>query len=254
MLWYTCENKMINGLILALQFLTRVPIKVSVDFNEKNIRNSIFFYPFLGALIGAIAGLIYLPISKYNNNIASLCALLILIFLTGGLHIDGLSDTFDGFLSNRDKYKTLEIMKDSRIGAFGVLSIVLLLLSKIIIISSFESNLPLALCLSLANSRLVVSRIISYKKVAREGGLGDLLHNSKPGKLIIISGLIYIALIMIINVYYILPLLFTFIMGELFSKWSYKKIDGMTGDTYGAIIEIGDTISLLTFWGIMLWI
>lgn len=245
---------MINGLILSLQFLTRLPIKVSVDFNEKNIRNSIFFYPYIGALIGAIAGLIYLPISKYSNNIASLFALLILIFLTGGLHIDGLSDTFDGFLSNRDKDKTMEIMKDSRIGAFGVLSIVILLLSKYIIISSFESNLPLVLCLSLANSRLVVSRIISYKKVSRVGGLGELFHNSKPGKLIIISGLIYIALIMIINVYYIIPLLFTFIMGELFSKWSYEKIGGMTGDIYGAIIEIGDTLSLLAFWGIMLWI
>lgn len=245
---------MINGFILALQFLTRVPIKVSADFNEKNIRNSIFFYPYIGALIGAIAGLIYLPISKYSNNIASLFALIILIFLTGGLHIDGLSDTFDGFLSNRDKEKTMEIMKDSRIGAFGVLSIVILLLSKFVIISSFEANLPLVLCLSLANSRLVVSRIISYKKVAREGGLGDLFHNCKPGKLIIISGLIYIVLILIINVYYIIPLLLTFFMGELFSKWSFKKIGGMTGDIYGAIIEIGDTLSLLAFWGIMLWI
>lgn len=245
---------MINGLILSLQFLTRLPIKVSVDFNEKNIRNSIFFYPYIGALIGAIAGLIYLPISKYSNNIASLFALFLLIFLTGGLHIDGLSDTFDGFLSNRDKEKTMEIMKDSRIGAFGVLSIVILLLSKFIIIASFESNLPLVLCLSLANSRLVVSRIITYKKVAREGGLGDLFHKSKPGKLIIISGLIYIALILLLNIYYLIPLLLTFIMGEFFSKWSYKKIGGMTGDIYGAIIEIGDTLSLLAFWGIMLWI
>ena len=255
MLWYTCEDKMINGLILSLQFLTRVPIKISVDFNEKNIRNSIFFYPYIGALIGAIAGLIYLPISKYSNNIASLFALIILIFLTGGLHIDGLSDTFDGFLSNRDKEKTMEIMKDSRIGAFGVLSIVILLLSKFVIISSFEANLPLVLCLSLANSRLVVSRIISYKKVAREGGLGELFHNSKPGKLIIISGLIYIILIlMFLNILVLIPLILTFIMGELFSKWAFKKIGGMTGDIYGAIIEIGDTLSLLAFWGIMLWI
>ena len=255
MLWNTSENKMIKGLILALQFLTRLPINISIDFNEKNIRNSIFFYPFVGVLIGGIAGVIYYPIAKHSINIASIIALLIIIFLTGGLHIDGLSDTFDGFLSNRDREKTMEIMKDSRIGAFGVLSIVILLLFKFVLISSIDiDNLPIFLLLSMGNSRLVVSRLISYKKVAREGGLGSLFHKSKPGKLILVSGLVYIGVLLLLNVYFLIPLIITFIMGELFSNWTFKKIGGMTGDIYGAIIEIGDTISLLTFWGIMLWI
>lgn len=255
MLWYTGEDKVIDGFILAIQFFTRLPIKKNVDFNNENIRNSIFFYPFVGALIGGIAGLIYSPISKFSVNIASLFALVTIVFLTGGLHIDGLSDTFDGFLSNRDRERTMEIMKDSRIGAFGVLSIVILLLSKFVIISSMDvGSLPLFLILSMANSRLVVSRIISYKKVAKEGGLGDLFHKSNPGKMILISGLIYLGIIMSINIFYIIPLVLTFIVGEVFSRWSYKKIGGMTGDTYGAIIEIGDAISLLGYWGIMLWI
>jgi len=253
-LWHTGENKMIDGLILALQFFTRIPIKKAVDFNDKNIRNSIFFYPFVGALIGAIAGLIYYPIAKYSVDIATLGALLIMVILTGGLHIDGLSDTFDGFLSNRDRERVMEIMKDSRIGAFGVLSIVILLLFKFVIISSFKGNLPIALVLSLANSRLVVSRIISYKKVARKGGLGEMFHKSNPGKFILVSGAIYIAILLFLNSYYIIPLIATFIVGELFCGWSYKKIGGMTGDTYGAIIEIGDVVSLLCYWGIMIWI
>lgn len=254
MLWNTSEDKMIDGLILAMQFLTRLPIKRSVDFNEKNIRNSIFYYPFVGALIGTIAGAAYLLIAQYSLNIASLIALLITIFLTGGLHIDGLSDTFDGLLSNRDKEKTLDIMKDSRVGAFGVLSIVILLLSKYIIISSFEKDLPLAMIFSMANSRLIVGIIISYKKVAREGGLGDLFHKSQPGKMIFISSILYIGVLVFLNIYYIIPLVINSLFAEGFCRWSYKKIDGMTGDTYGAIIEMGDTISLLLFWGIMLWI
>ncbi|TJX13516.1 adenosylcobinamide-GDP ribazoletransferase [Tissierella creatinini] len=245
---------MIDGLVLAFQFFTRLPINRIVEFNEQNIRKSIFFFPLVGGLIGLIAGLIYYPISTINRDMASLLALICLIFLTGGLHIDGLSDTFDGFLSNKEKDRILEIMKDSHIGAYGALSMLVLLLAKFIIISSFDKGLVLALILSLANSRFVVSRIISYKKNARLGGLGDMFHNSRPGNAIIIIGLIYIVVISFINILYIIPLLVNFLVGELFSIWSYKKIGGMTGDTYGAIIEIGDTISLLSFWGVMIWI
>lgn len=254
MLWYTGEDKMIDGLILAFQFLTRFPIKYEVEFNETNIRRSIFFFPFIGAVIGVMTALVYYPISLMDRDMASLLAVIAMVVVTGGLHIDGLSDTFDGFLSNRDKERVLDIMKDSRVGAYGVLSIVILLLSKYVIISSFDNGIIHALILSLANSRLVASRIISYKKNARLGGLGELFHNSKPGKSIIVVGIIYIGMISIINVYYLIPLIMNFLMGELFSSWSYKKIGGMTGDTYGAIIEIGDIVSLLSYWGVLQWI
>ena len=254
MLWNTSEDKMINGLVLALQFFTRLPINKEIDFNHDNIRNSLFFYPFVGGLIGGIAACIYYPISKYSTNMASLFALFALVFLTGGLHIDGLSDTFDGFLSNREKERVLEIMKDSRIGAFGVLSIVFLLLSKYVIMSSFRTGLPLALVLSMANSRIVLGRIITYKQVARQGGLGDLFHKSNPSSRIILSSIIYVAILVFLDIYYLIPLIINFIFGEIFSSWSYKKIGGMTGDTYGAIIEMGEVISLLSYWGIMLWI
>ncbi len=254
MLWNTGEDKMIDGLILAFQFFTRIPIKREVEFKEENIRRSIFFFPLVGMVIGAIGAFIYYPISVKNKEVASLFSLLSTVFLTGGLHIDGLSDTFDGFLSNRDKEATLNIMKDSRIGAYGVLSIVVLLLSKFVILSNFKKGLVMALILSLGNSRLVVSRIITYKKNTRPGGMGELFHNSKPGNNLIIVGLIYIGIISMINIYNLIPLMVNFLVGELFSAWSYKKIDGMTGDTYGAIIEIGDTVSLLSFWGVMEWI
>ena len=72
-----------------------------------------------------------------------------MIIVTGGLHLDGLSDTADGFYSYRDKEKILEIMKDSRIGAFGVISIVLDILLKYIILSNLEGNIPLILGLSM---------------------------------------------------------------------------------------------------------
>ena len=133
---------MIKGFILSLQFFTRIPINVAIDFNKENIRYSVFFLPLVGFIIGGLGGLIYYLVSPYNAMIASFITLLATIILTGGLHLDGLSDTFDGFFSNREKEKVLDIMQDSRIGAFGVLSIILLVLFKFIMILNI-TNLPL---------------------------------------------------------------------------------------------------------------
>lgn len=244
---------MIKGLILSLQFFTRIPININIDFNDINIRWSIFYLPLIGALIGGLGGIVYYFLSPYSNLLGSFLTLLITIILTGGLHLDGLSDTFDGFFSNRDKEKTLEIMKDSRIGAFGVLSLVLLILFKFILILSIE-NLPIALILSFANSRLVLSYIISYKKSARPDGLGIMFHKSNPKILMILSTVAYLAILTAFDIRYIIPLIITFLVGEYISYISYKKIDGLTGDVYGTIIEIGETISLLGFWSVMIWI
>lgn len=244
---------MIKGLILSFQFFTRIPINISIDFSERNIRYSIFFISLVGAIIGGLGSLVYYLLSPHNKLIASFLTLLTTIILTGGLHIDGLSDTFDGFLSNRDKDKTLEIMKDSRIGAFGVLSIVLLIIFKFILIFSIDNLIPV-LILSLANSRLVLSIIIGSKEPAKAEGLGHLFHKSNPKKLIIISCLVYILILLLLDIRYIIPFIINYLVAEYISYLSKKKIGGLTGDVYGAIIEIGDTISLLSFWGVMIWI
>lgn len=254
MLWYTGEDKMIKGLIVALQFLTRLPVNIVVDFNSENIRRSTFYFPFVGLLLGFIGVIPYIYLSPLNTSIASFITVVMLIILTGGLHLDGLSDTADGFFSNRDKEKVLEIMKDSRIGAFGVLSLILIILFKYILISNIESNLPVALVLSMGNSRLVALLQIALKKVARPGGLGDMVHKSQPKIYIIASIILYIGIIGFIDIIYIVPLVFSVLTGELISIYSYKKIGGFTGDVYGATIELTEAASLLSFWGVLQWI
>ena len=244
---------MIKGLILSLQFFTRIPINIIIDFNSKNIKYSIFFLPIVGAVIGGLGALAYYILAPYNLLIAGFVTLLTTIILTGGLHLDGLSDTFDGFFSNRDKNKVLEIMQDSRIGAFGVLSIVLLILFKFILIISIK-DLSLAIILSFINSRLVVSRIIAYKRTAKDDGLGSMFYKSNPKNLVLLAIIIYISVLVLIDYSLMIPLIVTFLMGEYISYISYKKIGGLTGDVYGAIIELGDAISLLGFWGVMIWI
>ncbi len=254
MLWNTGEDKMIKGLIVALQFLTRLPVNIAVDFNGENIRKSTFYFPFVGLLLGLIAVVPYVFLSPLNIDIGSFITVAMVIILTGGLHLDGLSDTADGFFSNKDKERTLEIMKDSRIGAFGVLSLILIILSKYILISNIEFNLPVALILSMGNSRLIVLLQIAFKKVARSGGLGDMIYKSQPRLYIISSIIVYLLILVFIDILYIIPLVFSFIIGELISAYTYKKIGGFTGDVYGATIELTEVASLLGFWGVFLWI
>lgn len=254
MLWHTSENKMIKGMVLALQFLTRLPINITVDFNEDNIQKSTFFFPFIGMLIGGIGGLSYYIFNYINKDIAAFFTVVSLIAITGGLHLDGLSDTFDGFFSYRDKERTLEIMKDSRIGAFGVIALILDILLKYILISNLDGNVPLILALSYGNSRLVISYIMSTKDVSRKGGIGDMFHKSNPKKYALFGGLLFIIMTATINPIYLVPSLATFIMGEIMTKITYKKIDGFTGDVYGATIEIGEIISLIIFLGGIKWI
>lgn len=224
-----------------------------IDFNKENLKYSVFYLPLVGFIIGGLAGLVFYFLSPYNLMIASFITLLMTIILTGGLHIDGLSDTFDGFFSNRDKERTLEIMKDSRIGAFGVLSIVLIVLFKFILIFNI-TNLPLVLALSFANSRLVIAWIISTKKSSKSKGLGKMFNDSNPKNLVLVSGIIYCIILIFLDIKYLIPLLINFILGQYISYVSYKKIDGLTGDVYGSIIELGEAISLFSFWGVMMWI
>ena len=245
---------MIKSFILSIQFLSRIPINIAVDFNGENLRKSVFFFPLVGLIIGGISASVYYLFAYVNEDLASLATVLSIIILTGGLHLDGLADTFDGFMSNTDREKTLEIMKDSRVGAFGVIGLILNILSKYVLISNIKSNMFIVLMLSLANSRLVLAHKMGFKKIGRPGGLGHMFNKSNPKKYVIVSGLIYIAIIGFLNPLYLLPLFATIIMGEIISLITYKKIGGFTGDVYGASVEIGEIISLIIFMEVIKWI
>ncbi len=208
---------MIKALILSIQFLTRIPINIDIDFNGENLKKSTFFYPIVGVILGALSFLVFYIFSYVNRDLASLAAVISMIAFTGGLHLDGLADSADGFFSNKDKEKTMEIMKDSRIGAFGVISLVFIILSKYIVVSNIDKYLFIVLIFSMANSRLVTLFQIAFKKNARPGGLGDLIHKSKPRNYIVFTSIIYIFILALINPKFLIPLIFSVIVGEFIS-------------------------------------
>lgn len=249
-----------NGLILALQFLTRFPIPISIDFTNDNLKQSLFFFPIVSGIIGLCVGSILFFLFPYSPLVASLSGLLLWIFLNGGLHMDGLADMFDGFLSNRDREKTLEIMKDSRVGTFGVLSLLLVILSKLFILQAIGQSvpqysfLPFTMALLLLSARMGVLYSIGFYPSARPGGLGEMFQKGKPQKMIIFSSLFYGGIIAFFNLQMIIVYLAGITNGLLISKWSMQKIGGVTGDIFGAIMEIGEVVVLFVYWGVLQWI
>lgn len=252
-----------KGLVLALQFLTRFPVPISVEFNEKNLKKALFFFPVVSALIGLCVGFGFLCLSQFNLKVASLFSCILWIVLSGGLHMDGLADMFDGFLSNRSTEDILDIMKDSRVGTFGVLSLLLVIISKIILLSALGETLipdgiygpnPLTLAIVLISARLGVLHSIAFYPPARSKGLGKMFQDCKPKKMVLISSLIYLLLITFFEAHFLIVYFIGILNGHLISIWSVKKINGVTGDVFGAIMELGEVVCLLGFWGVLQWI
>ncbi len=245
---------MIRGLILSIQFFTRIPINIPVEFNGENLSRSTFFFPLTGMIIGSISGLIYYLFLNINKDIASFLTVTSIIILTGGLHLDGISDTFDGFYSARKKDRVLEIMKDSRVGTYGVAGIVLSILLKYVTISNLEGQVLLYLALSCGNGRLMAAIIMSFAKNARPGGIGDMFSSSNPRKYALSGGIIYTIATFLINPLFLIPIITSLLGALIITYKSYKIIGGFTGDVLGASIELCEIISLLTFLVMSLWI
>ena len=123
-----------------LQFMTRIPIKADMGFDEEFYK-SIVYFPLVGFVIGLISFIIgSLAIKIFDPFLTSILIVAGEVILTGGLHIDGLGDTFDAIYSNRDKERMLEIMKDSRLGTNSLLAILFLVLIKVGLLNSIISS------------------------------------------------------------------------------------------------------------------
>ena len=155
--------------------MTRIPIKADVGFDEE-FHKSIVYFPLVGFVIGLISFLIgILALKIFDPFVTSILVVAGEVILTGGLHIDGLGDTFDAIYSNRDKDRILEIMKDSRLGTNSLLAILSLVLIKIGLLNSLISaNLMCLIIFMPMISRLAVI-VMLYKTVTpRKVGMGNI--------------------------------------------------------------------------------
>lgn len=238
---------MIDSLFSALQFLTILPVRIK-KFREKNAANSMIFFPFTGLLLGlfliGINKLFYLlgfPCISVDIILA-----VSLIAITGGMHLDGLSDSADAFLSGKPKDEMLAIMRDSHAGVMGILSIICALLLKIALLYSIsaESIAPalLLMCLLGRWSSVFMTYLFPY---ARVEGKAKVFTNGINAPIFIISTLS--ALIFAFLIWGMKGLvIFLVIAGAAYvsGKFITRKIGGITGDTLGAAIELSEVIAL----------
>lgn len=231
--------------VLMLQFLTRIPININLKVDEEDFFQGIIYFPLVGLIIGMfVVASYYLGIKLSGNLLGAAFAVAIEIFITGGLHLDGLADTFDGIYSNRPKDRILEIMKDSRLGTNGALALFVLLLLKFVLISDLTAPeaYPVLLLMPVF-SRLCIVFASRVGKPARKQGMGNLFIGRVKTKQLIIALIITIipSLIFVKVIPGILVLM-------VFTLWYVNhvsnKIDGITGDILGAICELSELVFL----------
>lgn len=182
--------------ISILQFMTRIPINIDTGFDEE-FHKTITYFPLVGLVLGVLIYIIGLVSGIFFDSfITSIIVTLALVILTGGLHIDGLGDTFDAIYSYRDKERMLEIMKDSRLGTNSLLAIMFLILLKIGFIYSIINNSLLWTVIFMPVVARLGVIVMMYKTVTpRENGMGNLFIGKASTSMFTIAILYTIILI-----------------------------------------------------------
>lgn len=234
---------------LAISFLTIFPVYRKVA-DEKEMAASLYCYPLVGFLVGGLLALAAYGQMRFSLGFAGDVLIVVLwIILTGGLHLDGLMDSADGLFSGRERERKLEIMKDSRVGAMGVIALGIVLLLKV----SFLGLLPYplkywVLLLVPAVGRSMMLMPISYYPYARQGpGLGRAFGN-KASRLTLPVALLIISTIAFLGQNRFLlfgGILITALLAGLATRMIAKALGGHTGDTYGALCEFSEAAFLL---------
>lgn len=241
--------KILESIVVAFQFLTRLYLPINVEWDTANLRRSLMWFGLVGAFIGVILAGAMTLFNRFNviPAVSGIIILIIWIFITGGMHIDGISDMADGFFSMRDKEKTLEIMKDSHVGAFGVITIVFLLLIKFEMLKEFiiiEKNVWL-LILPPTIARIAAGLVLSFYETTKKSGLGYTFHSSDPRIFWAIGFIVTLIISSILNIKSLIFIGIAILASNLMALWAKKKIGGLNGDIYGAIVETVEVIGMV---------
>lgn len=234
-------------ILIAISFFTRFPIKLK-DVSEDEFYNSMIFMPIVGLFIGALLFLVSWIFSYIHVvSLQALFTMIVYIWITGGLHLDGFADTIDALFSARDHEKMMEIMKDSRLGSFGAIGLILLFLT---IWSCYTvvlpQNLLIVLLLPLVGRYCAIQTCCFSTYAEGGGGLGRrIVEMTKPWHVLIYLVLILSFAWFCIGFIAFWAALATMVLNFGLMFYLQRKIGGITGDTIGLTIELTQTIYLV---------
>ncbi len=239
----------IRPLLAAIQFLTVIPFPKSFKVDERELERCTPFFPVVGLLIGiVIATFDYIMGLVLPSIPASVMTAIAMTAISGGLHMDGLADTADGFFSARPRERILEIMRDSRTGVMGVLAVVLVIMLKVsLLISIFPPFRPgVIVLMPLAGRCSFVVMMAALPYVRHEGGLATAFGGGKSWiNVLWVSAFLLAAGWIAGHWMGFVASLSALLVSALFSAYCFRKIGGYTGDTLGAGCELTEIIPAL---------
>ncbi|MEM7281768.1 MAG: adenosylcobinamide-GDP ribazoletransferase, partial [Pseudomonadota bacterium] len=228
-------------LVLAIQFLTRLPVSMDGAFSPERQSASVRHYPLVGVFIGLMAAGVFWGLQLvFPLYVSVILSTGLTVLLTGAFHEDGLADTFDGVGGGLTPQRTLEIMKDSRIGTYGTLALIVVLVLKVGALSAL-SPVAVVVCLIAGHglSRWSAILVIASSNYVRDEGTGKpTAEGIDMGPLIYasVTGFACIALIGIaLSPAAALAATLGLLLGHIFLRLVFeRKIGGYTGDCLGA--------------------
>lgn len=233
----------------ALQFLTRVPLPVSIEPQETTARKALIFFPLVGLIIGALLFGIWRLISasgKFNSFTTAIIIVAAEIIITGAFHLDGLADTFDAFLSSgTTTEEKLTIMKDSRIGVMGATALILSILLKTALLSELlELQAAAVLIIYPATGRWAQVAFYVISPYVRLEGIGHLFSKNADIKTLLFATLWLIPSYVVLS----FPAVFIFILLIIslcgYRLYVHHQIGGITGDVLGSATVISEIVFL----------
>ncbi|MFT7899078.1 adenosylcobinamide-GDP ribazoletransferase [Tenacibaculum ascidiaceicola] len=251
-------KKQIHYFLTAVLFFTRIPCPKWVNHSPEILNKSSRYFSLVGIVVGSIAALTYFASSYiFSTDIAIVISMISSIWITGAFHEDGFADVCDGFGGGWTKEKILTIMKDSRLGTFGVSGLVFILAIKFLALYHLQSlsvDLILVIISGHSISRFIATVLLYTHDYVRDIDSSKIKPTTKQmsSKSLLISGIFGIVPLFFFQkpmvFLVLLPLLLTYLyMGHFFKKW----IGGQTGDCAGALQQVSEIVfylSLLALW------
>ena len=248
---------MLHSFITALQFLTIFRVRKEHEVDENDLAQSMVYFPFVGFVIGLVLvnadkALLWV----FPDTVSNIFLLILSVIITRALHIDGLADSIDGIMGGSDQESRLAIMRDSRIGTAGVLSIVFVLMIKYACLNTlFYDYKTAALLTAPAFSRWSQMLMMFEAGYGREDGMGKAFVGH-----VRLSGLIAASAITVVISGFViyqydtrtafLAVGIPLAVGLLTFFWRWfvsRKVGGVTGDSVGAVSEMNETLTFLLF-------
>jgi adenosylcobinamide-GDP ribazoletransferase len=234
-------NGIFHDIAAAFQFLTRLPLS-RLAYRPDALRRSAKFFPLVGLALGAADAGIYRVFSPHLP--AMFVALLILLFsvlITGGLHEDGLADVADGFGGGWNKEKILEIMKDSRIGSYGALAIVFSVVGRALLLAHLppERFVPYAISAEVLCRWTVLPLGAALPGARQDASQGARLARQISAASVAVGTLLAFAIVgYLLRLSMGKPVVAAAVVTLLTGLYYKKRIGGITGDCFGATIQL----------------